>query len=71
MPLSIKEAKNLVSILSDSEFTNSEIPGYSWVEKESNYGGIPIILALAHQLWDEFSASIHSHEGLLHENKGA
>ncbi len=41
VPLSIKEAKNLVSILKNSEFTNSEIPGYSWVEKESNYGGIP------------------------------
>ncbi len=41
VPLSIKEAKNLVSNLSDSELTNSEIPGYSWVEKESNYGGIP------------------------------
>ena len=41
VPLSIKEAKNLVSTLSNSEFTNSEIPGYSWVEKESNYGGIP------------------------------
>ena len=41
VPLSIKEAKNLVSTLKDSEFTNSEIPGYSWVETESNYGGIP------------------------------
>ena len=38
--LSIKEAKNLVSNLSESEFKNSEIPGYSWVETESNYGGI-------------------------------
>ncbi len=41
VPLSIQEAKNLVSTLKDSEFTNSEIPGYSWVERESNYGGIP------------------------------
>ena len=41
VPLSIKEAKNLVSSLSEIEFTNSEIPGYSWREKESNYGGIP------------------------------
>ena len=41
VPLSIKEAKNLVSTVSEIEFANSEIPGYSWVEKESNYGGIP------------------------------
>ncbi len=41
VPLSIKEAKNLVSTVSEIEFVNSEIPGYSWVEKESNYGGIP------------------------------
>ena len=40
VPLSIKEAKNLVSNLQDSAFTNSKIPGYSWVERESNYGGI-------------------------------
>ncbi|MEL7417678.1 MAG: IS1634 family transposase [Cyanobacteria bacterium J06555_3] len=40
VPLSIKEAKNLVSTLSDSEFKSSAIPGYSWEERESNYGGI-------------------------------
>ncbi len=40
VPLSIKEAKNLVSTLSESEFKNSDIPGYSWVERSSNYGGI-------------------------------
>ncbi len=40
VPLSIKEAKNLVSSLSESEFSKSELPGYSWVERESNYGGI-------------------------------
>ncbi len=40
VPLSLSEAKNLVSTLSDSEFKTSEIPGYSWVERESNYGGI-------------------------------
>ncbi len=33
VPLSIKEAKNLVNELSASEFTKSEIPGYSLVEK--------------------------------------
>ena len=41
VPLSIKEAKNLVSTVKDSELKNSEISGYSWVERESNYGGIP------------------------------
>ena len=40
VPLSIKEAKNLVSTVENSEFKNSEISGYSWVERESNYGGI-------------------------------
>ena len=40
VPLSLSEAKNLVSSLSDLEFKPSEIPGYSWVERESNYGGI-------------------------------
>ncbi len=40
VPLSIKEAKNLVSTVKNSEFKNSEIPGYSWLERESNYGGI-------------------------------
>ncbi len=41
VPLSIKEAKNLVNTVSSSEFSQSEIIGYSWVEKTSNYGGIP------------------------------
>jgi transposase len=40
VPLSIKEAKNLLSTVKNSELTNSEISGYSWIEKESNYGGI-------------------------------
>ena len=40
VPLSIKEAKNLVNELSASEFSQSEITGYSLVEKTSNYGGI-------------------------------
>ncbi len=40
VPLSIKEAKNLVSTVKNSEFKNSKISGYSWVERESNYGGI-------------------------------
>ncbi len=40
VPLSIKEAKNLVNELSSLEFEKSEIEGYSFVEKNSNYGGI-------------------------------
>ncbi|MDJ0592987.1 MAG: IS1634 family transposase [Pleurocapsa sp. MO_226.B13] len=40
VPLSIKEAKNLMSTIKDSEFTISAISGYSWVERESNYGEI-------------------------------
>ncbi len=40
VPLSLSEAKNLVSNLTSSEFQPSELPGYSWVEKESTYGGI-------------------------------
>ncbi len=40
VPLSIKEAKNLINTLPEIEFKNSEIPGYSWVERESNYGAI-------------------------------
>lgn len=44
VPLSIKEAKNLVNELSSSEFSQSEIPGYSLVEKNSNYGAISKVL---------------------------
>ena len=41
VPVSIKEAKNLVNEVSSSELNQSEHPGYSFVEKTSNYGGIP------------------------------
>ncbi len=41
VPLSIKEAKKLVNEASSSELSQSEIPGYSLIEKTSNYGGIP------------------------------
>ncbi|MDJ0649590.1 MAG: IS1634 family transposase [Xenococcaceae cyanobacterium MO_188.B19] len=41
VPLSIKEAKNLVNEVSSSELSKSELPGYSFVEKTSNYGGVP------------------------------
>ena len=35
VPLSLSEAKNLVSSLPSSEFQPSEISSYCWVEKES------------------------------------
>ena len=40
VPLSIKEAKNLVTKLAREEFKTSKIPGYLYQEVESNYGGI-------------------------------
>ncbi|MBE9130228.1 IS1634 family transposase [Coleofasciculus sp. LEGE 07081] len=40
VPLSIKEARNLVSSISSEQLNVSEIPGYSWVEVKSNYGGV-------------------------------
>ncbi len=40
VPLSIKEAKNIVSSLSDEEFSPSELEGYSYQEIENNYTGI-------------------------------
>jgi transposase len=40
VPLSIKEAKEIVSNLSKEEFTKSETPGYLYQEIEKNYGGI-------------------------------
>lgn len=40
VPLSILEAKKVVSNLSDEEFSPSEIEGYSWREIKNNYAGI-------------------------------
>ena len=40
VPLSISEAKEIVSSLSEEEFSPSELQGYSWQEIENNYGGI-------------------------------
>jgi transposase len=40
VPFSIKEAQKLVDSISEKELTDSEIPGYSWQETSSNYGGI-------------------------------
>jgi len=40
VPLSLKQAQQLVSQLNESEFTESSITGYRWSEHKSNYGGI-------------------------------
>ena len=40
VPLTLEKAKNLVSQLEEAEFTKSEIEGYSYVERKSNYGGV-------------------------------
>jgi transposase len=40
VPLSIKTAQELVDSISKKELTASKIPGYSWREISSNYGGI-------------------------------
>ncbi len=40
VPLSIKEAKNLVSQLSSSDFNKSILEGYSWYEVNNNYADI-------------------------------
>jgi transposase len=39
-PLTIKQAKQLISQLMESDFRESQIPGYRWSEHPSNYGGI-------------------------------
>ena len=40
VPLSLKQAQQLVSQLNESEFHESSLTGYSWSEHKSNYGGI-------------------------------
>jgi transposase len=40
VPLSLKQAQQLVSQLNESEFHESSVTGYSWSEHKSNYGGI-------------------------------
>ncbi len=40
VPLTLESAKSLVSQLSDPEFIKSKIAGYSYVVKNSNYGGV-------------------------------
>ncbi|MCC5614710.1 IS1634 family transposase, partial [Nostoc sp. CHAB 5836] len=40
VPLTLTQAKELVSSLSESEFTQSKIDGYSYVEKSVSYAGV-------------------------------
>lgn len=40
VPLSLKQAQQLVYQLNESEFQESSVTGYSWSEHKSNYGGI-------------------------------
>jgi transposase len=40
VPLSIKDALNLVSELGESDFTPSSLEGYSWCEVKNNYAEI-------------------------------
>jgi transposase len=40
VPLSLKQAQQLVFQLNEAEFTSSSVSGYSWSEHRSNYGGI-------------------------------
>ena len=40
VPLSLKQAKELVNSVSEKDLKKSTIEGYSWLEVESHYGGI-------------------------------
>lgn len=40
VPLSLKQAQQLVFQLNESEFHDSSVTGYRWSEHKSNYGGI-------------------------------
>jgi transposase len=40
VPLTLKQAKQLISQLTDSDFVESEISGYRWSQHNSKYGGI-------------------------------
>lgn len=40
VPLTLKQAKQLISQLMDKDFTSSEIAGHRWSQQSSKYGGI-------------------------------
>ena len=37
----MKQAKSLISQLTEAEFVESKIPGYRWSQQHSDYAGIP------------------------------
>jgi len=41
VPLGVKQAKNLISQLTEAEFVDSNVPGYRWSQQHSDYAGIP------------------------------
>ena len=41
VPLGVKQAKNLISQLTEAEFVDSKIPGYRWSQHHTDYSGIP------------------------------
>lgn len=40
VPLTLKQARQLIEQLSDKDFVESTIPGYRWAAQTSNYGGV-------------------------------
>ncbi len=40
VPLTLKQARQLIDQLSDKDFVESTIPGYRWAAQASNYGGV-------------------------------
>jgi transposase len=40
VPLSLKQAQQMVSQLKVTEFSDSSVIGYRWSEQRSNYGGV-------------------------------
>jgi transposase len=40
VPLTLKQARQLIEQLSDEDFVESTIPGYRWAAQTSNYGGV-------------------------------
>jgi transposase len=41
VPLGVKQAKNLISQLTEAEFVDSKIPGYRWSQQHSDCAGTP------------------------------
>ena len=41
VPLGVKQAKNLISQLTEAELVDSNVPGYRWSQQHSDYAEIP------------------------------